>query len=185
MKKVAPKGRSFARGAYVMADATSGPPEIILIASGSEVSLVVEAHEARTAVAADRIDVVIEDIEAGLVVAAGKPLARDRHADAGGDPLTERTGRRLDPRHPVIFRVPRRFAVEQPETADLVEPLGQFADRIVAFLRERREDHQALLLWRERNRHFLREFWARAPADALGVKQEFEKALAQNSKPTT
>jgi transketolase len=35
-----------ARGAYVMADAPGGPPEIILIASGSEVSLVVEAHDA-------------------------------------------------------------------------------------------------------------------------------------------
>ena len=34
-----------ARGAYVMADAPGGPPEIILIASGSEVALVVEAHE--------------------------------------------------------------------------------------------------------------------------------------------
>jgi len=64
-------------------------------------------------------------------------------------------------------------------------PLGQLADRIVAFLRERRKDHQALLLWRERNRHALREFWARAPADALGVKQELEKALAQDGKPTT
>ena len=34
-----------ARGAYVMADPPDGAPEIILIASGSEVSLVVEAHE--------------------------------------------------------------------------------------------------------------------------------------------
>src|SRR5258708_36809989 len=33
------------RGAYVMADAPGGPPEIILIASGSEVSLIVSAHE--------------------------------------------------------------------------------------------------------------------------------------------
>jgi hypothetical protein len=41
------------------------------------------------------------------------------------------------------------------------------------------EDHQALITWRERNRYSLREFWARAPADALGVKQECEKALAQ------
>jgi hypothetical protein len=32
--------------------------------------------------------------------------------------------------------------------------------------------------------HALREFWARAPADALGVKQEFEKALAQDGKLT-
>jgi hypothetical protein len=28
-------------------------------------------------------------------------------------------------------------------------------------------------------------FWARAPPDALGVKQEFEKALAPGGKPTT
>jgi transketolase len=37
-----------ARGAYVMADAPDGIPEIILIASGSEVALVVQAHEALT-----------------------------------------------------------------------------------------------------------------------------------------
>jgi len=34
-----------ARGAYVLADAPGGNPEVILIASGSEVSLVVQAHE--------------------------------------------------------------------------------------------------------------------------------------------
>jgi transketolase len=34
-----------ARGAYVMADVPGGSPEIILIGSGSEVSLVVKAHE--------------------------------------------------------------------------------------------------------------------------------------------
>ncbi|MGO8915666.1 MAG: transketolase [Stellaceae bacterium] len=37
-----------AQGAYVMADAARGPPEIILIASGSEVCLAVEAHETLT-----------------------------------------------------------------------------------------------------------------------------------------
>jgi transketolase len=36
------------RGAYIMADAPGGAPEIILIASGSEVSLAVEAHEKLT-----------------------------------------------------------------------------------------------------------------------------------------
>ena len=35
----------LARGAYVMADPESGAPEIILIASGSEVALAIEAHE--------------------------------------------------------------------------------------------------------------------------------------------
>jgi transketolase len=34
-----------ARGAYVLADAPGGKPEVILIASGSEVSLAVLAHE--------------------------------------------------------------------------------------------------------------------------------------------
>jgi transketolase len=36
---------SVAKGAYVLADAPGGDPEVILIASGSEVSLAVEAHE--------------------------------------------------------------------------------------------------------------------------------------------
>ena len=34
-----------ARGAYVLADASRGKPEVILIATGSEVSLAIEAHE--------------------------------------------------------------------------------------------------------------------------------------------
>ncbi len=34
-----------ARGAYVLADAPGGSPEVILIASGSEISLAVQAHE--------------------------------------------------------------------------------------------------------------------------------------------
>ena len=38
-----------ARGAYVLADAPAGPPQVILIASGSEVSLAVDAHEALVA----------------------------------------------------------------------------------------------------------------------------------------
>ncbi len=38
-----------ARGAYVMADPADGAPEIILIASGSEVALIVAAHEALSA----------------------------------------------------------------------------------------------------------------------------------------
>ncbi len=43
-KKYAPAS-GVARGAYVLADAPGGDPEVILIASGSEVSLAVEAHE--------------------------------------------------------------------------------------------------------------------------------------------
>jgi transketolase len=43
-RKYAPAA-GVARGAYVLADAPGGNPEVILIASGSEVSLAVEAHE--------------------------------------------------------------------------------------------------------------------------------------------
>ena len=43
-KKYAPAS-GVARGAYVLGDASPGKPEVILIASGSEVSLAVEAHE--------------------------------------------------------------------------------------------------------------------------------------------
>ena len=86
-------------------------------------------HQA--AVAADRVDVVVEQVEAGPVVAAGQPLARDRHADAGGDPLAQRTGRRLDAGHPVIFRVPRRLAVELAEVADVVERDRRLAQAFV------------------------------------------------------
>jgi transketolase len=38
----------LARGAYVLADPPSGDPEVILIATGSEVSLCIEAHEQLT-----------------------------------------------------------------------------------------------------------------------------------------
>jgi len=41
--------RGVAKGAYVLADAEGGKPELILVASGSEVSLCVEAHERLTA----------------------------------------------------------------------------------------------------------------------------------------
>jgi hypothetical protein len=44
-------------------------------------------------------------------------------------------------------------------------------------------DTLTLKTWRARNRHALREFWPRARADALGVKQELEKALTQDGKP--
>ena len=38
-------GRGVARGAYVLADAPGGTPEVLLLATGSEVQLCVAAHE--------------------------------------------------------------------------------------------------------------------------------------------
>src|SRR5437870_2056298 len=44
-RKQSAPASGVARGAYVLGDAPGGDPEVILIASGSEVSLAVEAHE--------------------------------------------------------------------------------------------------------------------------------------------
>ena len=76
-------------------------------------------HQA--AVAANGIDVVVEDVEARPVVAVGEPLLGDGHAHARGDPLPERTGGGLDARNPVVLGVARGLAVELAETADVVE----------------------------------------------------------------
>jgi transketolase len=92
-----------ARGAYVMADAPGGPPEIILIASGSEVSLVVAAHEAlvsrgiRSRVVSMpswdifehqpqsyRQEVLPPAVKARIAVEQGSELAWERYVGADG-----------------------------------------------------------------------------------------------------
>jgi hypothetical protein len=101
-----------------------------------------------------------------------------RCAEAGAHPASRpsRRGRR-DARTPRTDRRPRcahhRLARRCAPRRGAPRQAGR---RIVAFLRERRGDTLTLTTWRERNRHALREFWARAHADALGVKQELEKA---------
>src|SRR5258708_25023892 len=77
------------------------------------------------------IDVVIEDVEAGLVVAAGKPLLADRHTYAGSNALPEWTAGGLDARDPVILWMPRRLTVELPETAYVVERNRGLAQALV------------------------------------------------------
>src|SRR5215471_7935523 len=72
-------------------------------------------------IAADRVDVIIEDIKARAVIATRKPFPSDPHADTGGDALTQWTGRRLDPGDQVIFRMPRRLAAQLAEAANVVE----------------------------------------------------------------
>ncbi len=92
-----------ARGAYVMADASGGPPEIILIASGSEVLLVVQAHEALAARGirsrvvsmpswdifeqqpqSYRDDVLLPAVKARVAVEQGSVLGWDRYVGAAG-----------------------------------------------------------------------------------------------------
>ena len=65
-----------ARGAYVLADAPNGKPDVILIATGSEIALAVEAHEKlarRGRALARRLDAVMGHLRAP---AAGVPRQR-------------------------------------------------------------------------------------------------------------
>jgi transketolase len=92
-----------ARGAYVMADTPDGAPEIILIASGSEVSLVVEAHEKLTSLRirsrvvsmpswdifehqgqSYREEVLPPGVTARIAVEQGSVLGWDRYVGAAG-----------------------------------------------------------------------------------------------------
>jgi transketolase len=92
-----------ARGAYVMADAPDGSPEIILIASGSEVALIIQAYEALTARGirsrvvsmpawdifeqqprSYRDDVLLPAVKARVAVEQGSVLGWDRYVGHAG-----------------------------------------------------------------------------------------------------
>ena len=80
-KKYAPAS-GVARGAYVLADAPGGKPEVILIATGSEVSLAAQAHEQLVADGIRSRVVSMPSWDLFEHAAAGVPRQR---AAAGGD----------------------------------------------------------------------------------------------------
>lgn len=99
-----------ARGAYIMADSERGKPAVILIGTGSEVSLCVEAYEALTqeGIAARvvsmpswelfeqqdqayRDQVLPPDVTARVSVEAGSVIGWDRYAGATGARIGMRT----------------------------------------------------------------------------------------------
>ena len=92
-----------ARGAYVLAQAGEGPPELILIATGSEVALALEAHRrlaaggVRSRVVsmpswelfaaqprAYRDEVLPPEVTARVAIEAGSPLGWERFAGPRG-----------------------------------------------------------------------------------------------------
>ncbi len=84
------------------------------------------------AVAAEGVDVEVDQVvEAGAVVACGHPAARQRHADAVGQALPERPGRRLDTRGPAVLRVAGTAAVPLPESLDRLEGNRRLAQPLV------------------------------------------------------
>ena len=100
----------LARGAYVMANSPGGPPEVILIGSGSEVALIVEAHEILTAEGIRsrvvsmpswdifehqpreyRESVLPPQIKARVAVEQGSVLGWDRYVGASGQIIGMKT----------------------------------------------------------------------------------------------
>src|SRR6478752_4049478 len=72
-------------------------------------------------VTADGVDVVLENLKTWFVVSVGEPFLGDAHADAGRDTLSERAGGGFHSRHPMIFRVAGRFAIELTKPANIVQ----------------------------------------------------------------
>lgn len=62
-------------------------------------------------------------------------------------------------------------------------PLGKIADRVAEFVEKNRDEVSAIGLFESRNRHALRDFWARQPGDALEVKKMIEQAMAVAQEP--
>ena len=122
-----------ARGAYVLVDAPSGPPEVILIGTGSEVTLCLAAHERLVAEGvrsrvvsmpswelfewqdeAYRRQVLPPTVTARVAVEAASPFGWDRYLGAHGR-----------------FIGMRRFGASAP-AATLYQEFGITADNIVA-----------------------------------------------------
>ena len=130
-----------ARGAYVMADANGSPPEIILIASGSEVSLAVDAHEALASQgirsrlvsmpswdifehqpAAYREEVLPPSVKARIAIEQGSVLGWDRYVGPEGRVIGMKTFGASAP----LKELQRKFGFE-PErvVAAAMELLGR------------------------------------------------------------
>ena len=130
-----------ARGAYVMADANGSPPEIILIASGSEVSLAVDAHETLASQgvrsrlvsmpswdifehqpAAYRVEVLPPGVKARIAIEQGSVLGWDRYVGAEGRVIGMKTFGASAP----LKELQRKFGFE-PErvVAAAMEVLGR------------------------------------------------------------
>lgn len=67
------------------------------------------------------------------------------------------------------------FFVDDGGTLDRV-PLGKVVDHVIAYLRTAKPEDA--LLWQKRNTEGLKEFWARAPGDALELKKQIEAKVA-------
>ena len=126
-----------AKGAYVLADAAGGKPEVILMASGSELSLCVDAYEKLKAEgikarvvsmpswelfeqqdAAYKVSVLPHDVTARVAVEMASPFGWERYTGPKGKILGM-----------------RRFGASAP-LKDLLKKFGFSADNVAAAARE-------------------------------------------------
>ena len=73
------------------------------------------------AIAANRPNVVVEQLESRTIEILCQPALGDRHAHAIGHTLTQRAGGRLHTRGQAVLGMARRFAADLPEILDLIE----------------------------------------------------------------
>ena len=88
----------------------------------------------KVAVAAQGIDVVVEQVEARPVKSRRQPPLRNRHAHAVAQPLAQRSGGGLHAGGFQMLRMAGTAAVQPPESLDLVERDGQLAGRLAVDL---------------------------------------------------
>lgn len=104
----------------------------------------------------------------GLYDPAELDRAQAIDIDASEAVEQEREARRM-----LAIGSPSDLIVDWMDDAELARvPAGQFADRIVDFIG--RNPPERVLQFRDRNRETMKEFWAKAPSDALEIKKQFE-----------
>ena len=130
-------------GGHVLAERQRGMAfdgDLVVVVNPAKIGKAMVARQRRgfpadalhhVAIAANGVDVVIEHVEAGTVEMLRHPPARHGHADAIADALTQRTGGGFDARRPAVFGVAGTTAVELPETLNVFQLDGQFAERLV------------------------------------------------------
>jgi phage recombination protein Bet len=57
-------------------------------------------------------------------------------------------------------------------------PYGKIADRCFEFIEQHKDEPSQILMWRDRNKAALQEFWAQNPSEALEVKKAVERATS-------
>ena len=104
------------------------------------------------AVAAEGVDVEVEQVEPRLVVMRPEPEARRGHPDAGGHALAERAGGGLDAGGPAVLGVARGAALDLAELLDIFQVHGQLVGQLVVVadrldagqVEERVEEHRGV-----------------------------------------